>query len=182
MKKILLLSSSVTIATLLFTGCGIKTTEYNPSADNVQTLRELKDVKINVSNFTSTNKDESSVMCRLAETVSTPKGESFATYIENAIASELKMAGNYDKNSNIKLSGNINKVYGSSMFGNAYWEINATVNSSNGKSLTVNTKRDYPSSYLASTACNNMGTSFEPTVNQLVADILNHKDFPELIK
>ena len=91
------------------------------------------------------------------------------------------MAGNYDKNSNINLSGNINKVYGSSMFGNAYWEINATINSSNGKSLTVNTKRDYPSAYLASTACNNMGTSFEPTVNQLVSDILNHKDFPELI-
>ena len=26
------------------------------------------------------------------------------------------------------------------MFGNAYWEINATIKSSNGKSLTVNTK------------------------------------------
>ena len=35
MKKILLLSSSVALATLLFTGFGIKTTEYNPSADNV---------------------------------------------------------------------------------------------------------------------------------------------------
>ena len=29
MKRILLLSSSVALATLLFTGCGIKTTEYN---------------------------------------------------------------------------------------------------------------------------------------------------------
>ena len=182
MKRILLLSSSVALATLLFTGCGIKTTEYNPSADNVQTLRDFKDLKLNVSNFTSTNKGESSVLCRLAETVSTPKGEPFSTYIENALLSELKMAGNYDKNSNIYLSGNINKVYGSSMFGNAYWEINATINSSYGKSLTVNTKRDYPSAYLASTACNNMGTSFEPTVNQLVSDILNHKDFPELVK
>ena len=35
MKRILLLSSSAALATLLFTGCGIKTTEYNPSADNV---------------------------------------------------------------------------------------------------------------------------------------------------
>ena len=182
MKRILLLSSSVALATLLFTGCGIKTTEYNPSADNVQTLRDYKDLKLNASNFTSTSKDESSILCRLAETISTPKGEPFAAYIENAINSELKMAGNYDKNSDIKLSGNINKVYGSSMLGNAYWEINATINSSNGKSLTVNTKRDYPSSYLASTACNNMGTSFEPTINQLVSDILNHKDFSELVK
>ena len=44
MKRILLLSSSVALATLLFTGCGIKTTEYNPSADNVQTLRDFKDL------------------------------------------------------------------------------------------------------------------------------------------
>ena len=52
MRKVLLLSSSVALATLLFTGCGIKTTEYNPSADNVQTLRDYKDLKLNVSNFT----------------------------------------------------------------------------------------------------------------------------------
>ena len=62
-----------------------KTTEYNPSADNVQTLRDFKDLKLNVSNFTSTNKGESSVLCRLVETVSTPKGEPFSTYIENAL-------------------------------------------------------------------------------------------------
>ena len=48
MKKKLLLSTSITLSTLLFTGCGIKTTEYNPSADNVQTLRDFKDLKLNV--------------------------------------------------------------------------------------------------------------------------------------
>lgn len=182
MKKILFLSSSVILATLLFTGCGIKTTEYNVSADNVQTLRSYQDVKLAVSEFTATNQGESSAMCRLAETISTPKGEPFSKYIENAIISELKMAGNYDKNSDIKLFGNINNIYGSSMIGNAYWEIDATITSSNGKSLTVNTKREYPSAFLAFTACINMGTAFAPTVNQLVNEILNHKDFSELIK
>ena len=34
---------------------------------------------------------ESSVMCRLAETVSTPKGESFEEYIKDVLVSELKM-------------------------------------------------------------------------------------------
>lgn len=182
MKKSLLLSSSLLLSTFLFTGCGIKTSEYNVSADNVQTLRDYKELKLDVSNFTATNSGESSVMCRLAETISTPKGEPFSEYIKEALISELKMAGVYSKNSELKISGNLNKIYGSTMLGNAYWEINVTVSSTNGKSITVNTKRDYPSSYLASTACNNMGTSFEPTVNQLVSDILNHKDFPELIK
>ena len=149
MKNKILISTSL-LATLLFTGCGIKTNEYNVSADNVQTLRNYQDLKLDVSNFTASNKDESSVMCRLAETVSTPKGEPFSEYIKDAFVSELKMAGVYDKNSDLKISGNLNKIYGSSMFGNAYWEMDVTVTSSNGNSITVNTKRDYPSSYLAS--------------------------------
>ena len=120
-------------------------------------------------------------MCRLAETISTPKGEPFSEYIKEALLSELKMAGVYDKNSDLKISGNVNKVYGSSMLGNAYWEINVTVTSTTGKSITVNTKRDYPSSYLATTACNNMGTSFSPTIKQLIGEIINHKDFPTLL-
>ena len=181
MKNKILISTSL-LATLLFTGCGIKTNEYNVSADNVQTLRNYQDLKLDVSNFTASNKDESSVMCRLAETVSTPKGEPFSEYIKDAFVSELKMAGVYDKNSDLKISGNLNKIYGSSMFGNAYWEMDVTVTSSNGNSITVNTKRDYPSSYLAFTACNNMGTSFAPSVKQLIGDILDHKDFSKLVR
>lgn len=181
MKNKILISTSL-LATLLFTGCGIKTNEYNVSADNVQTLRNYQDLKLDVSNFTASNKDESSVMCRLAETVSTPKGEPFSEYIKDAFVSELKMAGVYDKNSDLKISGNLNKIYGSSMFGNAYWEMDVTVTSSNGNSITVNTKRDYPSSYLASTACNNMGTSFAPSIKQLIGDILDHKDFSKLVR
>lgn len=181
MKTKLLVVSSVALATLLFTGCGIKTSEYNVSADNVSTLRDYKELKLDVGNFTATNAGESSVMCRLAETISTPQGEPFSEYIKEALLSELKMAGVYDKNSDLKISGNVNKVYGSSMFGNAYWEINVTVTSTTGKSITVNTKRDYPSSYLATTACNNMGTSFSPTIKQLIGEIINHKDFPTLL-
>lgn len=182
MKNKILLISTAILATFLFTGCGIKTSEYNVSADNVQTLRDYKELKVDISNFTATTSGESSVMCRLAETISTPKGEPFSEYIKEALVSELKMAGAYDKNSDLKISGNLNKIYGSTMFGNAYWEINVSITSSNGKSITVNTKRDYPSSYLASTACNNMGTSFSPTIKQLISDIVNHKDFSSLIK
>ena len=181
MKKSLLISSSVVFAAFLFTGCGIKTSEYNVSADNVQILRDYKELKLDVSTFSATTAGESSAMCRLAETISTPKGESFEEYIKDALISELKMAGVYDKNSDLKISGNLNKIYGSTMYGNAYWEISVTITSSNGKSLSVNTKREYPSSYLASTACNNMGTSFSPTIKQLIGDILNHKDFHLLL-
>ena len=76
----------------------------NVSADNVQKLRDYKELKLDVSNFTATKAGESSILCRLAETVSTPKGESFEEYIKDALISELKMAGTYDKNSTLKES------------------------------------------------------------------------------
>ena len=49
MKRIPIIKLKCCVSNLLFTGCGIKTTEYNPSADNVQTLRDYKDLKLNVS-------------------------------------------------------------------------------------------------------------------------------------
>ena len=182
MKKINLTGLSVLfISMLLFTGCGLKTSEYNISADNVVELKNLKDVKIAVDDFTSVNKDENQILCRLAETITTPEGEPFSKYIENALKSELKMAGIYDKNSELKLSGKLIEIYGSSMLGNAYWEIEVKILSNNGKELSVRTKREYPSSFLAYTACNNMATSFSPTVRNLVNDIIKHEDFMSLL-
>ncbi len=43
MKNKILISTSL-VTTLLFSGCGIKINEYNVSADNVQTLRNYKDL------------------------------------------------------------------------------------------------------------------------------------------
>jgi len=182
MKKITLLSVGIVLVSVLFTGCGIKTSEYNVSADNVQKLRELKNVKVAVGDFTSQNEGESQIMCRLAETIATPSGEPFAKYIEGALKSELKMAGIYDKDSEIKITGELVKIYGSSMIGDAYWEIELKLASSTNQELKVMTKRQYPSAFLAYTACNNMATSFSPTVKDLVGEIIKHKDFISLVK
>jgi len=182
MKKFTLLSVGIILVSVLFTGCGIKTSEYNVSADNVVKLRELKNVKVAVGDFISQNKGESQILCRLAETITTPSGEPFSKYIENALKSELKMAGIYDNDSDIKITGELVKVYGSSMLGNAYWEIQLKLNSSTNKELKVTTKRKYPSAFSAFTACNNMATSFSSTVKELVGEIINHKDFISLVK
>lgn len=180
-KSLLKASLGVATAAFLFTGCGIKTSEYNVSADNNVKLRNL-DAKIAVGSFTAKNEGEASVLCRLAETITTPQDESFAKYIENALVSELKMAGIYDQNADVKIKGHVQKVYGSSMLGNAYWEIVIDISSSNGKSFTVTTKREYGSAFLAYTACNNMGSSFEPTIKQLISDIISHPEFRSLIR
>jgi hypothetical protein len=120
-------------------------------------------------------------MCRLADTVTTPKGESYEEYVTDALIEELQMAGVYDPKADIKISGNIKDVYGSSMLGNAYWSIDATVSSSNGETITVNTKREYPSAYAGATACKNMASSFSPTVEEFINDIITHEKFDKLL-
>lgn len=168
-------------ATLIFTGCGIKSSDYSVSAENVQKLRTYKDVKLGINGFTADKKDESTVMCRMAETIETPNDEPFEKYIENALKDELIMSGIYDDNAKVKLSGHLKKVYASSMIGDAYWSYDIEVTSSNGKSFNLESKHEYGSAYLAYTACNNMGTSFAPSVKKLIKDIINHPQFDNLI-
>ena len=88
--------------------------------------------------------------------------------IEKALKEELMMAGRYDENSKIKISGFIEEVNGSSMLGDAYWQFKVKVSSSNGNEFTVNTKKPHSSAYLAYTACNNLGSTFAPSIRQLV--------------
>lgn len=180
MKK-LVYGIIVAAIAISFTGCGLKTAEYAMSADNVTELRKIANKKIAVDSFSAVSTGEKHIMCRLAETISTPRGESFSDYIEDALKTELKMAGLYDQSSKLRLSGKLIKIYGSSMLGDAYWEVELEVKSSNGKSIQVHTKREYPSAFLAYTACNNMASSFSPTIRQLITDIINHKDFNSLL-
>jgi hypothetical protein len=182
MNKYLNLSVAVITTAVLFTGCGIKSSEYSASAQNVQALKKYEGTKIAVSKFTAKTPGQHSTLCRLAETITTPNDEPYESYIEKALKEELMMAGLYDESSKIKISGYIEEVVGSSMLGDAYWKFKVKVSSSNGKEFTVSTKKEYSSSFLAYTACNNMGSTFAPSVKQLITDIINNKDFPSLLK
>jgi hypothetical protein len=166
----------------LFTGCANKVPEYSMSTNNVITLQGLsKDSKVNLNNFTDSGKDESKVMCRLATPIGTANGETFASYIENAFKKELLTAGMYDAESNINISANLDNIYGSTTLGNAYWEFEITVKSSNGTSYKVESRYDYESSYFGSSACSEMQRSFVPAVQKLIEDIIKHPKFVSLL-
>jgi len=182
MKKYLNIGMAVAVSAILFTGCGIKSSEYSASAQNVQTLKKYENTKIAVNKFTAKTPGEYSTLCRLAETITTPNDEPYETYIEKALKEELLMAGMYDANSKIKISGYVEEVVGSSMLGDAYWSFKVKVSSENGKEYTVSTKKEYSSSFVAYTACNNMGSTFAPSVKQLINDIITHPKFATLLK
>ncbi len=166
----------------LFAGCGIKIQEYHSSADNIVELRKYS-TKIAVGNFNANNAGESHILCRLAETISTPSGEPFSEYIRKALIDELKMAGLYDENSIIVIVGNLNNIYGSSMLGNAYWEFDVTLTQKDtNKTFNIKSKIDYPSAYLAFTACTNMATTLNKGVKELIYKIITHKEFVNIMQ
>ena len=182
MKNYLNIGLTITASVFLLTGCGIKSSEYSASAKNVQTLKNYGTAKIGINKFTAKKPGEYSTLCRLAETITTPNDEPYETYIENALKEELMMAGLYDANSKIKISGYLEEINGSSMLGDAYWQFKVKVTSTNGNEFTVNTKKQYSSSFVAYTACNNMGSTFAPSVKQLISDIVSHPKFATLLK
>ena len=93
------------------------------------------------------------------------------------------MAGLYDENSIIVIVGNLNNIYGSSMLGNAYWEFDVTLTQKDtNKTFNVKSKTDYPSAYLAFTACTNMATTLNKGVKELIYKIITHKEFVNIMQ
>ncbi len=183
MKKVVLILLAAVLS-VLFTGCANKVPEYASSTNNIVLLKNFTKNSngIDVVNFTDSGRNESKVMCRLAYPVGIANGKTFASYIEDAFKKELVIAGLYNPKSNVKISANIDKIYGSTMIGNAYWEITVTLKSSNGVSYTVKSKYNYESSFTAYSACSEMQRSFVPAVQKLIQDIIKNPKFKDLIR
>jgi len=179
------LSSLAISSLLLFSGCANKVPNYASSPQNIRAVKNLhKEEKatVNIATFKAKNEGESKVMCRLATPVGTPDGMTFAKYVEDALAVELEMGDMIDPKSSTILSGNLENVYGSTLLGNAYWEHTLNLTSSNGKNLSITSRYDYESSYLATSACSEMQRSYLPAVQLLVNKIITDPRFKELIK
>jgi hypothetical protein len=182
MKKISILLPLALV--FLVSGCANKVHTYSTSTENTLILQELAkyNKKIKLGKFDDSGKNETTVMCRLATPVGTAKGETFASYIEDSLIKELVIANLYDQNNKNILTANLDDIYGSTTVGNAYWQFNVTINSSDGDSYAVESTYDYESSYLATSACSEMQRSFVPAVQKLNKDIIQHPSFVELLK
>jgi len=184
MKSTMKLTLASSLFLLTLSGCANKVATYSVSTENILSLKGLsKDNNgINLGEFTDSAKGESKVMCRLATPIGTPNGETFISYIKDALKKELLISEMYQEKSKIKINMNLDYLYGSTTVGNAYWEFKVTVNSSNSKSFKVNSKYDYESSFTAYSACSEMQKSFVPAVQKLIKKIIQHNEFKNLIK
>jgi len=171
-------------AVMALSGCANKVHDYSVSTENLLALKSVaKNVKsVNIGDFTDSGRNERSTMCRLATPVGTPKGETFASYIQNAMKKELLISGMYDPSSSTVLSANLDKIYGSTTIGNAYWSFDMTLKSSNGNSYKVTSRYDYESSFSAMSACSEMQRSYPLAVQKLIGEIIKNPKFIVLTK
>ena len=171
----------VGLALALISGCSTYAgTRYSISADNVLTLKQYRDKSIGVGEFTATNPGRSSITCRGVGPIKTPDGETFESFIREALISEMKLAEAYSEPGSIMLTGNLNKIDFNSNSG--FWEISLTVNSENGSSITIEDRYDYTSSWYGEAACNQTAQALMPAVQNVITKLINHSNFEQLLR
>jgi hypothetical protein len=170
----------VILSILLIQGCSTYSTDrYSINAGNVVALKAY-DTNVGVGEFTATVPGKTSVTCRAVGPIPTPDGETFEDYIRNALVSEMQIAEIYTENGKVILTGNLNQIKPSSVSGT--WDISLTVNSSNGKNLTVEEKYEFKTSYYGETACNQTAQALMPAVQNVISQVVTHPKFSSLVK
>lgn len=182
MKKVLTIG--LIIVGILISGCATKLPKYSNSVENYRVIKAIStsDLPVKIGKFTATKVEESSTVCRLSFQYVTPDNEVFNKYIENALAAELEMGGMSDPSAKITISGNLDSFFVTTMLGDSYWEYKMKVISSNGKSFDVVSRTDYQSNFVGVYACNNMFSSYLPSMQNLINKIVTDSHFPELLK
>ena len=180
MNKLLVLVGFVVV----LSGCSTFTPpRYSIDADNTVILRKIEVGNINVGDISDPATFSNG--CRGAGPIAPPDGLTFGQYVQEALADELKIADLYDAESpRIILSGQINSLSFSSSKGltNGVWDIALTLNSSNGKTMSVSEHHEFKSGWIADTACKQTAEAFMATVQNLIASVVSSSKFKELIE
>lgn len=175
--------ATVSFAVLLV-GCSTFTTpRYAINADTNLALKALGESRIGVGDFSGPTTFDSA--CRAAGPLAPPDGMSHTAYIKKAYEDEYKVAGVYAaENPRVTITGTVNKLEFSSARGltGGTWDIDLTLNSSNGKTMRVAEHYEFESGYAAVTACKQTAEAYFPAVQDLVGKTVRAPEFKTLLK
>jgi len=99
MKNILTL-----LACIFISACTINAPKYQPSVDNSNLLQDISNTKLSVVRFKDSKPEVNDLSMR-GSTLESPYDKSFSLYLSKALEEELRLAGIWDKNSQIQISG-----------------------------------------------------------------------------
>ena len=170
-------SQAVSIVLVSAALCACSTYEiprYSASSDTVARLRALPPTKVSVGQITGTRASETQITCRGVGPIKAPDGQTFGQYIGGGLRSELQMAGLFDANSPIVLSGTLDQLDFSSGISDAAWQLTLTVKSTNGKQVGAANSYRFTGSFMGDTACNQTAQAgfgaVQTTIEKVVAD------------
>ena len=121
---------------LLLVGCSIAAGSYAAHPDTITALRSYTGKTVKVTPFTSDKPGKSEIMCRGAVMIQTPGGVPFEQYVGDAFRTELLVAGLAAESAPVTLTGHLERMHFSTAR-EAVWELQVTLNSSNGSRLSI---------------------------------------------
>ena len=159
------------------------TPRYSISADTNVALKALGASNVGVGAFSGPQAFDNT--CRAAGPLAPPDGMSHTAYIKKALEDELKVAGAYAGASpRVSLTGTVTKLAFSSSRGltGGSWDIDLTLTSSNGKSMSTSEHYEFESGYIAETACKQTAEAYMPAVQNLVGKVVQSPEFKGLVQ
>jgi len=165
-------------ATALMTGCAFNVAPYGASVKNVEALKAASIKPVSVARFEAAKPGQASISCRAAGSVKVEP--SFETYIEKAFIDELKLAGLYDPNSSLKLSGKLEQIDFSSGISDGNWTFTLVVSNARNESFSTQSKFPFSGSFIADKACQEVAQAFGPAVQKLIEDVVRNPKFKQL--
>lgn len=179
MRKWILL----TTAALLLSGCSTMTpARYSVSVDNNLALKKLEGATTRVVSMSPPA--SYSANCHLMGPIQASDGQTNPEFVAKALNDELKFAGIHDETKGPALSGALTRIEFSSVSGvtGGWWDLAMTLNSSNGRTLSVENKYSFKSGFDAITACNQTAQALGPAVQDLIKKMVQNPSFASLVR
>jgi len=165
-------------AASLLSGCAYNASPYGASVKNVESIRSTNIKPVAVAKFQSAKPGLSSITCRAAGPVTV--SPNFESYIEKAFIDELKLAGAYNPNSNITLSGKLEEIDFSSGMSDGKWAFTLVVSNARNESFTTKSTFGFSGSFAADKACQEVAQAFSPAVQKLIEDVIQDPMFKKI--
>ena len=179
MKKIILIA----VIGCLISSCSTMTpARYSVSVDTRQSLRQYDGILVYLGALEPPDSYEAN--CRLMGPIQAAHGLTIPEFITDAFNDEFKFAEIYDNEQGIQLNGKVDKIEFSSSKGltHGWWDIYVTLQSPNGKTMSVGTHYSFESGFDAITACNQTAQALGMAVQDLVHNAVTHYKFRTLLE
>lgn len=123
--------------------------------------------------------------CRAAGKIAPPDRATFESYIQSALAEEIRRSGlANERGAKVALFGEVKMLAFTSTgaFSDPWWMVRVKVTSSNGKEFDIGEKYDFKtSSFGAYKACQEVADAYVPAVKRMVAKMVGAPDFLTLL-